>query len=487
MAPRRPSVNRGLTWFHRWAGVLLCLLFVLWFASGAILHFVTFPSLKDTERLARGEAVELSQVAIAPSVVLTRFKDADALSLISVAGRPVYLASTGGDAPRAIFADNGQLMPPIPDTTARLIVERFSSGAVVRVDGPLDYDQWVVHQRYDRYRPFFRVKIDDADGTELYVSARTGQVVQKTTTFARAWNWCGAVMHWLYFTPLRKSWSAWDQSVWWISLIALGTTLVGTWLGILRYLRNRQAGRAGISPFRGWLRWHHIFGLFTSVIVLVWIFSGWLSMDHGRLFSRVVIPRERMEQYRGLPLSAVTMAASLDQIHLLGRASEITFYSVDGQPFITAQGGGRSEPGVRWLQSGSIAATERIPASLLLSGVRAAWPGAQPLAQPPNGTDEMYRLAEGVTPDAKVFLANGDHADRIFVDASTGRLLVVMNPSRRSYAWWYYAPHTFNFPGLIARPALRTTLVLALLAVGLVFSVIGTVIGFLRLKRDLSG
>ena len=138
-----------------------------------------------------------------------------------------------------------------------------------------------------------------------------------------------------------------------------------------------------------------------------------------------------------------------------------------------------------WLRSGAVTTSTQIPAPLMLSGVRAAWPGAQPLALPPTGTDDLYRLAEGVTPEAKVFLANGDKTDRIYIDANTGRLLVVMDPSRRSYAWWYYAPHTFNFPGLIARPALRTTLVLALLAAGLAFSVTATVIGVLRLKRDL--
>ena len=34
-----PRVNRWLTWFHRWSGVVLCLLFIAWFASGAVLGF----------------------------------------------------------------------------------------------------------------------------------------------------------------------------------------------------------------------------------------------------------------------------------------------------------------------------------------------------------------------------------------------------------------------------------------------------------------
>jgi len=35
---------------------------------------------------------------------------------------------------------------------------------------------------------------------------------------------------------------------------------------------------------------HHILGLFAATFVLMWIFSGWLSMDHGLLFSRGQLP-----------------------------------------------------------------------------------------------------------------------------------------------------------------------------------------------------
>ena len=39
------------------------------------------------------------------------------------------------------------------------------------------------------------------------------------------------------------------------------------------------------SPYRGWQAWHHWLGLFCMLFVLTWIFSGWLSMDGGALFS----------------------------------------------------------------------------------------------------------------------------------------------------------------------------------------------------------
>ena len=59
---------RALVWFHRWAGVALCLFFAMWFATGAVLSFVPFPSLPDGVKLERAEIIPMAAV----SVVVTR-------------------------------------------------------------------------------------------------------------------------------------------------------------------------------------------------------------------------------------------------------------------------------------------------------------------------------------------------------------------------------------------------------------------------------
>jgi hypothetical protein len=75
---------------------------------------------------------------------------------------------------------------------------------------------------------------------------------------------------------------------------------------------------------------------------------------------------------------------------------------------------------------------------------------------------------------------------RVYVDDVTGKLLVVMNTSRRAYAWVYYALHTFNFPALLDRPTMRASLVLVLLGVGLAFTGTGIVIGVHRLRSSFA-
>lgn len=485
-------MDRALTWLHRWSGVVLCLVFLMWFVSGAVLHFVGFPALPDAERYVRSAAVDPARVDVAPGAALAQHPDASALRLIAILDRPVYaLSTTSGWV--TVAADGGE--PPTVDAnTARAIALRFATAgstptgaahasnatpAFASISGPFDYDQWIVHQHFDGFRPFWRVSLGDADGTDLYVSARTGEVLQKTRGRERVWNWVGANLHWIYFTGLRKNWSAWNQVVWWGSLLALLTTCIGAWLGIVRAVRTHRAGHASLSPFRAWLRWHHLIGLFTSAIVLLWIFSGWLSMDHGRLFSRGYATPAQIQAVRGLPLERIAGAFDVDKLRAAGGASEYRFNAVGGLPFVTLRGARPAR--LYWPQDG--ATTVGIAPSLLQAAIQSAWSGAKPLTGLSKGTARTFQLAEGFSDRVAGFVTPDAAATAIYVDTLTGELPVVMDRSRRAYAWTYYALHTLNFPGLNDRPALRTALVLALLAIGTLFSATGVVIGVKRLAR----
>jgi hypothetical protein len=487
MGPLWPPVNRWLTWFHRWAGVALCLLFIAWFVSGAVLFFVPFPALEERDRLAHSEPVDASRLVKGPDVVLGQIPGTEQLLLISVAGHPMYLAFAADGLPVTVSGDDVPAPSLFSAATAQTVAELFGGATASRVDGPLQYDQWIVHQRFDPFRPFYRVRLQDLDRTDLYISGRTGQVLQKTQGTERAWNWCGAVLHWIYFTPLRKSYSVWNQVVWWLSLFALLASVAGTWLGIHRFMKTRATGQTRWSPFRGWMRWHHVIGLFASVIVLVWIFSGWLSMDHGRLFSKGAVSPDRALQFQGMPLDSVASAVPAAFIRHVGSASEIRFGAVAGRPFVAAQGGHPTSSRVFWLNTPNAAPTPAIPGSLLVAGLEAAWPQEGFVRQEaPTPIPDFYAVAESLDETAVPFSVGESAPLRVYVDGVTGKLLVVMDGSRRAYAWVFYALHSFNFPALLAHPTTRAILVQMLLLIGLAFSCTGAVIGIQRLRRSFA-
>src|SRR5262249_37208361 len=87
---------------------------------------------------------------------------------------------------------------------------------------------------------------------------------------------------------------------------------------------------------------------------------------------------------------------------------------------------------------------------------------------------------EATIPDAPVYrLVCGDVWYHI--DAASGAALEKLDSSRRAYRWFYSALHTLDFPALLAAPAVRTVLIVALCIAGLAFSLSGVVIGWLRL------
>jgi uncharacterized iron-regulated membrane protein len=475
---------RWLVLFHRWLGIVFGLLFAMWFLTGAVLHFVPYPALPEAERLARSPRVDLSRVAIEAAAATRRLPDASGVRLVEVLGRPTYIVERPNAPVTAVGADTGLPLSMLSQREAVAVASAFQGTAAASVDGPLHYDQWIVAQQFDSFRPFYRVKFDDRKATILYVSARSGEVLQRTTFKERAWNWCGAISHWIYFSALRINWSAWDGVVWWLALAALLVASAGAWLGVVRLLAVRRMPRKRLTPFRGWLGWHHRIGLFCGVFVMTWMFSGWLSMDHGRIFSTGNPSAEQISSLRGMSLQASAEDISLASIRAAGPASQILLGAIAGRPFLVSQGAGPTK--LSWTEPPDSGSSAAIPASLLVAGVRAAWPGSPVAAPRPVRGDSLYSLAESMTPGTVMIQVGGRNAVDVYVDSIYGRILTVMDQSRRAYAWTFYALHTFKFPGLSTHPALRHIAVLVPLGAGFLFCVSGVIIGVSRLRSTLN-
>lgn len=480
-SPKQKLTN-ALVWFHRWISIATCLIFAAWFASGAVLLFQPFPSLPKAVASGWAAPVDRDEIRIAPSDILARLPSAIAsLKIVQRGEHPAYIASgTGGDV--ALDASTGAMAPLLTARQAKQIAERALGRATRSVHGPFEYDQWVVHNQFDSQRPFYRIDIGDDVGTTVYLSAITGEFVQRATSWARGWTWLGAVLHWAYFTPLRASFSAWDQTVWWLSFVSMWGAVAGIVLGLIRTMTVRRAGRGGLTYFRlKWLRWHHLLGLFVSVFVITYIFSGWLSMDHGRLFSRGQTTAEEVANYAGIPLDRAVSQISPQQLQVLPSNRAIGFSAIGGKPLlILSMGDGHQQAfDLTGKPVGKVELEERVRGAISNS-----WPKGPASAGSRVPATDVYALAEGL-PDTAERYVTGDGATSVFVDGESGRILTVMNGSRAAYAWVYYALHTFNFPGLIEHPIVRDVLVLTLMLFGFLFSITGVVIGYQRLCKSL--
>lgn len=447
---------RAIVLLHRWLGIAFCLLFAMWFATGIVMHFVPFPSLTEAERFAGlvPLASAETRIAVADAVAASGIADATRVRLIQRSDGPVYVVA-GLSRAGAVRATDG-VDASVKSFDVALAIARDHArsrgldAARATIVARSDYDQWSVPNGFDRHRPLFRAALGDAAGTEVYVSSLTGETILDTMRSERTWNHVGSVLHWIYPTVLRSNWSLWDRVVWTLSLLALIAALLGTVLGLARI--KPRGGLIG-SPYRGWHALHHLIGLAAMVFVLTWIFSGWLSMDHGRLFSRGQLTSAESSVMNVSP--NWTAASSLDRQPVSPSAREIEWFAFNGNLYRRDR-------------------VQRLTARLVAGcGV------------PSVLADNDNYPAQSTVPGAPVYRSYC--GDLWFdIDGADGNLLQRLDSSRRAYRWLYGALHTLDFPILVAHPLLRDGLVVGLCALGFLFSITGIVIGWRRLRPSFA-
>ena len=260
----RTLLKRGKRWLylaHRWLGIVTCLLFVTWFASGLVMMYVGFPSLTEAERRGGLPGLAWDRLAVTPGEALAaagqiRFPRELRLTMLDRA--PVYRIVGWDGRQMTVSAIDRHPITGVDAEQALAIAGRDRRARQPQLLGEVDRDQWSVTARYDPLRPFHLVALGDPDDTRLYVSARTGQIALDTTGRERLWNWFGAIPHWIYLTPLRAQAALWRDVVLWISGVAIAGAVTGLWVGLQRVRLRRPYASGSVSPYRGWAAWHHI-------------------------------------------------------------------------------------------------------------------------------------------------------------------------------------------------------------------------------------
>ncbi|MDF8361750.1 PepSY domain-containing protein, partial [Achromobacter anxifer] len=64
--PLSSRAKRWLYLIHRWAGIVLCLFFAMWFISGMVMMYVGYPKLTPQERLAHLPPLDAAAIAVTP-------------------------------------------------------------------------------------------------------------------------------------------------------------------------------------------------------------------------------------------------------------------------------------------------------------------------------------------------------------------------------------------------------------------------------------
>jgi uncharacterized iron-regulated membrane protein len=95
------------------------------------------------------------------------------------------------------------------------------------------------------------------------------------------------------------------------------------------------------------------------------------------------------------------------------------------------------------------------------------------------------RSTDGIGGDGVRVVVHDDSNSDVYVNPVTGKVIEVMDTSRRAYRWLYFGLHTLDFPFLSSN-VIWKPLMLILLALGFAFCVTGVTIGWKRLMRKFS-
>jgi hypothetical protein len=487
--------RRGLVVTHRWLGIAGGIFFVVWFASGIVMIYRRMPALDSAERWARLAPLDAASVRVAPAAA-ARVLGAPSASVAEARlgmhdGRPVYRFGARG----AVFADTGEPLAPLSAADAENVARRFAPehATTTRHDRRLEApDQWTLQIR--AHLPLHRVALGDAEGTELYVSERTGEVAMETKRTERAWAYVGPVLHWLYFTPLRARSELWAQAVIWLSVAGCVLALSGLLWGMLRF--------RGGSPYAGLLRWHHYTGLAFGLFAFTWTLSGGLSMDPWSWHPGTAPTRAQREGASGGPLRAEEIGA--DDVRSKATAlvearaergaptKELGFLQLLGVPYLVALAGGGVDGAPRFVALTPDARPfARFTEAQLRQAAHEAMPGVAVVDERwLEAYDSYYyaRSSEGLRtlPVLRVRYAD-PRKTWLYLDPALGAIVRKEETLTRLNRWLYHGLHSLDVPFLYGRRPLWDVVVIGLSLGGLALAGSTLLPGWRRLARALSG
>jgi hypothetical protein len=504
---------------HRWMGIAIGLMFVIWSVSGGVLLYYGLPHLTAAERLTRLPPLAAAAIRVAPADAAAQVDGEPFRLRISMLGeRPVYRFNTGQVFGRwqLVYADDGTRFEPfdadgalewlrgsVPEAAARMTYDAY-------LDGP---DLFTHSPAMQTHMPMHRIALNDPAGSRYYVSARTGETVMKTDRTSRVLGFLGYTLHTLFF--LR-------QQTWWGTLLqvlswgALGMALLGVVLGIVRFAltpRYRHRGKQSRSPYTGLMKWHHIAGLIFSVVVLTWAFSGIVSLNiipgiGESLYTPAQIAAgARSVQGQGprldlTQLSVASIEAAAAAVAAQFPVKELEVTSFDGELYYLAYRQPTPEETAAW-QSKSVldflmptlehdhrfvaaadpagGAFERFPDERMLEAARRAMPNAAIVAATwLNEHDSYYYDTVGsfdlgtmkTARTLPVLRVELDDPERtwLYLTPAHGQILKSESIDRAN-RWGYYGLHGLDFAFVFERrPLWDAVTITLLLGVGLVSS-----------------
>lgn len=335
-------IKRFIYSFHRILGTCLSILFLMWFLTGFVMMYHSFPKLTEKDRYAHRQSLILPEhLSETDSLIWQKQAENTPTLLIldSYFGKTRLRINGEDSTHQLVLTSEGwkQQQPPSFSEIRKYAQHWDASSPIVRVDTLHDLEQWIPFSKLRADLPVYKFYFKDSH--QLYVSSVTGESLQWTDRNSRFWSYMGAIPHWVYFSRLRQDAGLWKTVV--ITLSGAGSLmcLAGILLGLRSTGIIRKRKKKGLTPYKktGY-RWHHYSGLSFGLFVFSFVFSGMMSMTNvPTIFVNIHHP-ERSDALKRSSLHGLTFRTDYRLIteKYPNRIKELQFASLGGLPVYRA-------------------------------------------------------------------------------------------------------------------------------------------------------
>ncbi len=437
---------KTLVFTHRYVGIAIGWLMLVWCLSGLVMLYVEYPELGERERLVHLEPLPVDGCCTVQEAPFAGNARITSFNMEMLGGTPLLRVTPETESSVLLDMRTGRVVDAVTDMQALQVAGAWQSTGdrSATMEGQQqEPDQWTVYPRFRVHRPLYHVALNDAAGTEVYVSGVSGEAVQKTTRLQRFWNWAGAVPHWVYFTAIRDNATLWNNLVIYSSLLGCFLTLFGLYLGVWQ-LRRKSDDKLH-SPYRGWKYWHHVPGLIFGVLVLSWVFSGLMSMQPWGFLESDDFGAEVRQVRGGSPdwQAVRRVVEQLPAARLPADTVRVSSSMLDGQLYLLAtdRHGDRTRFDAQWRPS-PLSADEIRRAGQLLGAIR---------VETLHEEDEFYYAFGGDEAPLPVVRLTMADDTRFYLDATAGNVLMKIDSAARGYRWLHLGLHRMDFTAWMRR------------------------------------
>ena len=480
--------KKTLVNIHKVVGSLLSLLFLIWSISGLVLIFQGFPHASRQERfeyLSEFKAQDFDKI-ISP---LSNFKGR--VELEKYQGEPVYRVYKGRKKQKVYDASTGEIIKYFSLKQAQKEAEGFVMSNIKQSDILQERNMWIPWKTYEYYLPIYKLQMNDKDNSSIYVSSKTGSIVQQTKTWNRILAFVGAIPHKLTIKTLKESPDNWRLTLFIISILGLIVSLTGIITGLFRIKFKHRQTNEKLSVYKQrTYKWHHLFGLFFGVFIFLFMLSAsfypyrvpeWMSASKDGKSTKSL-------WNKNLPLKAFSKSPKDIYLAIEQKAGirKIVWQASMGKPSWFIYYNNFQDAVVYSQQGDSIVKTPLVTRKIIENYAKQLFKDDFTTHYQTEYTPyyQQCGMCHAPLPVYRVDIHDQFNTS-LYIYPKTGSALREMNNNKRSYFWLFTALHSFKFSIFIQHEILRIIILIIIMLGGVSLSILGIGLAIKHLKRKI--